>query len=129
MSTERKAFKMLDYVEYRLNEWADWYSRGCYAGIGYPNKSTLALLREYQGVVIRMPGAKPLPTHEQAEEMEGLIKELVLQNERLASVLRENYLGVGTATRKAQKIGISYAHYKVQLDMGRQWLAGRLTRK
>ncbi len=97
--------------------------------MGYPGKSTLALLREYQGVVIRVQGIKPLPTHEQAEQIEKLVAELAMQNERLAKVLRQNYLGVGTAMRKARQIGLSYAHFKVQLDMAWYWVAGRLTRQ
>lgn len=128
MIAEKRYSKMLDYVEHRLEEWAHWYSRGCYMGLGYPNKSTVAALQEYQGMVIKTQGIKSMPINEQAEEIEDLMKELTLQNKRLTDVLRQNYLGVGTAADKAKQVGLSYAHFKVQLDMAKQWLAGRLTK-
>lgn len=127
MTAEKKHTNMLRYVEYRLEEWAHWYSRGCYMGLGYPNQSTIAALKEYQGVMIKTQGIKPIATNEQAEEIEDLMKELALQNKRLTDVLRQNYFGVGTAAYKAEQVGLSYAHFKVQLDMAKQWLAGRLT--
>ncbi len=118
---------ILAYVEHRLEEWADWFSRGCDLGLGYPKQSTVAWLKENVGILTKAQGSKPLATHEQAEEMERLIVELALQNPRLARALRQQYLNNNNARQKARNMGLSYAHFKVQVDMAKQWLAGRLS--
>jgi hypothetical protein len=117
----------LAYVECRLEEWADWYSRGCDLGLGYPRQSTIAGLLDNQGVLTKAQGRKPLPTHERSEEIEAFIIELVQQNSRIAKALCQFYLGKGSMTQKARVLGISYAYFKMHVDMAKQWLAGRLT--
>jgi hypothetical protein len=130
MSTAFKYFEQTDtlaYVECRLEEWADWYSRGCDSGLGYPRQSTIAGLLDNQGVLTKAQGRKPLPTHERAEEIEAFVTELAVQNIRIAKALCQYYLGKGNMPQKAHVLGISYVCFKTEVDKAKQWLAGRLT--
>lgn len=123
--------KMLQYVEYRLQQWADWYGRGNLYGLGYPPCSTEYRLMT-EGNVVRTLGAKPIASNEQAEEIEALVIKMSEQNHIMAIVLRCHYFN-GKSVRKntAQLtdlgMNISYSYYKYTLEMGKQWLAGYLS--
>lgn len=114
-----------DYVNYRLDQWADWYLRNGGFGLGYPKKSVEGKLIDNGGVLIK--STPYLACNASAEEIEHLVVELTKQNERLAQVLREQYFGLGTMPRKAKRLGFSYAYFRTQLDMAKQWMAGRLS--
>ncbi|EFL91398.1 hypothetical protein REG_1696 [Candidatus Regiella insecticola LSR1] len=57
------------YLENRLYQWAEWYSRGNFSGLGYPSCSIEYRIMT-EGNVFRLPGSKPLPIHAAAEEIE-----------------------------------------------------------
>ncbi|HVV69588.1 MAG TPA: antiterminator Q family protein [Gammaproteobacteria bacterium] len=118
----------MHYLEERLHQWADWYLSGNSYGLGYPRCSI-----EYrillEGCIQHNPGPKPLPTNEAAEEIEALVKQMAEYNENMAKALRCHYFLTGTLRTKSAKLKISHSHFKHYVDMGHQWLAGRLFAK
>ena len=116
----------IQYVEMRLEQWADWYSRGNLFGLGYPSVSIEYRLI-HEGIVYREFGPKPIQRHEAAEEMESLVKEMAAQNENMALALRCQYFSHGSLRKKAKQLALSHTQFKYYLDMARQWLAGRLS--
>jgi hypothetical protein len=114
------------YVEERLQQWAEWYSRGNWYGLGYPSCSIEYRLMK-EGVIVKTTGPKPFPSHEEAEEIELLVNEIAKQNEKIALALRCQYFGHRRSRERAKLLGVSYAQFRVYVDLGRQWLAGRLS--
>ncbi len=118
-------------VEKRLEQWAEWYSRGNGYHLGYPSCSLeYRLLTE--GVVVRSTAPPQLPSHPAAEEMERLVKELGEQNRAIAIILRCHYFMQGSLRAKSNRlkkldVSISHTHFKRYVDMGHQWLAARLS--
>jgi len=118
---------VIQYVERRLEEWADWYLRYNDFGLGYPKKSLEARLMETGGYLVKTTGPVYPPENVEAEEIEGLVAEIARQTPKLAQALRAQYFDRGTLPFKARKIGVSRTQFKVYVDMGKQWLAGRLS--
>jgi len=116
----------IDYLEERLYQWSDWYIRGNFYGLGYPSCSIEYRIMT-EGIMSRNPYFKPLPTNQSAEEMEQLVKEMAEYNQLMANVLRCQYFRIGSLRTKAAYLKISHTHFKHYLDMGHQWLAGRLS--
>jgi hypothetical protein len=116
----------MHYLEERLYQWADWYSRGNFYGLGYPSCS-MEYRMMTEGVVARNSRPKPLPSNEAAEEIEKLVKEMTEYNQTMANALRCQYFLPGSLRSKATKLDISHSHFKHYVDMAHQWLAGRLT--
>jgi len=119
----------MKYVEERLQQWAEWYSRGNLYGLGYPPYSLEYRLMT-EGIVVKSSGPKPLPYSEEAEEIEVLVKEIARQNNTIALALRcqyFGYLGRRKSREHAKLLKISYARFRTYVDMGRHWLAGRLS--
>ncbi len=116
------------YVEERLQQWAEWYSRGNLYGIGYPIYTVEYRLMT-EGIVVRSTGPKPMPFNEEADEIEILIKEMAQQNQKMALALRCQYFSSGALRVKAKKLHISHSQFKYLLDLAHQWLAGRLSAK
>ncbi|WP_342221507.1 hypothetical protein [Candidatus Fukatsuia endosymbiont of Tuberolachnus salignus] len=116
----------IHYLEERLYQWAEWYSRGNFSGLGYPSCSI-----EYrvmtEGNVFRRPGLKPLPIHAAAEEIERLVNAMAQQNPVMVQVLRCHYFNRGSLRYKAKKLAISHTQFKNYVDMAHQWLLGRLS--
>jgi hypothetical protein len=73
---------MLAYVERRLEAWGHWFARGNLYGLGYPPCSIeYRLMRE--GIVRTTPaGQKYTPVNDSAEEIEKLVQELALQDQK-----------------------------------------------
>jgi len=117
---------MIQYIDYRLKEWANWFGRGNFYGIGYPPCST-----EYRlmtGIISeRQCGIRVMPCNEDAEEIEKLIHEMSKQNNKMAFALRIHYLDGGKWQMHKSEIGIGETKFRVYVHMGRQWLAGRLS--
>ena len=116
-----------EYLEDRLDEWADWSLRIEDNGLGYPRRTIEARLRDEGGVLISGTGCRPLPVHEKAEEMERFIVELYKHKDVLGKALRTQYLEVGTVKYKAKKANTSLSQFKVYVKMAKTWLAGRLS--
>lgn len=119
--------QMLAYVERRLAEWGDWYSRGNLYGLGYPPCSVeYRLMRE--GIVRTTPAdQRSIPINENAEEIEKLVQELSLQNYNLALALRDYYINQFSLRKQAKQAGISHTQLKYLLDMAKQWVVGRIS--
>ena len=83
---------MIDYVEQRLEEWADWYCRRDDHGLGYPKQSIEAELMALGGLMIKMTGDYSPLGHANAEEIEFHIHALAKQNRVLADTLRSAYV-------------------------------------
>ena len=118
--------KTLAYVEARLVEWADWYSRGNISGLSYPSCSIEYRIHRQGGVLIRGTGEKPSPFNKEADEIENLVKELAEQNILLANVLRCHYFNQGSLRAKARRVKVSHTQFKYYVDMAHQWVNGRL---
>lgn len=120
---------VIAYIESRLQEWAEWFSRGNLAGIGYPNRSIEYRIYREGGVLIKGTGEKPSPVNEAAEEIEKLVKEMAMHNQLLASVLRCHYFSQGSLRIKSKRVGISHTQFKHYVDMAHWWLVGRISIK
>lgn len=116
-----------EYIDCRLDEWANWYLQYGDFGLGYPRRSIEGRLMDEGGVLIKSTASRDLLCNAEAEEIEKMVLELNQQNSRLAKVLRENYFGFGTCKSKAERLAMSYSSFKTHLDMAKQWLAGRLS--
>ena len=118
--------RVLEQVIARLEEWAEWVTAGSGLGLGYPRTSLeYRLLRgSYTRQIQRRP---TLAHHPAAEEMENWIREMALNNPPMAQALRCHYLTGGGLREQAKCLGISHTHFRIQLAMAQQWLAGRLS--
>lgn len=116
----------LKYIERRLNDWAEWFSGNHSYALGYPPNSMEYLLMTH-GCRISTGFPKALPTNEEAEEIEDLIREMAENNYNMALALRCYYFTHGGLRTKAKRVNISHSLYKNYVDMGHQWLAGRLS--
>ncbi len=116
------------YIEERLHQWAEWFSRGNLVGIGYPNRSIEHRIWREGGLLIKATGEKPSPVNEAAEEIEKLIKEMSMQSEILAAVIRCHYFSQGSLRIKSKRVGISHTQFKHYVDMAHWWLVGRINR-
>lgn len=118
-----------EYLDHRLEEWADWFIHGNTFGIGYPHESAITMIEK--GITVKKKKVFKLPilpTNESAEEMEKFVVEMSYQNRRIADVLRKYYFGrEPTTPLKAKAFGVSGAQFHILLSMARQWLAGRLS--
>lgn len=118
--------KFMKYLEERLYQWAEWYSRGNLYGLGYPPCS-LEYRIMTEGTIIRSTGSRSLPTNAAAEEIENLVREMSQQNQTMALALRCQYFNRGSLRIKAKRLNISHTQFKHYVDMAHQWLAGRLS--
>ena len=116
-----------EYLDERIEEWADWVVRLDNHGLGYPHRTLEARLRDEGGVLISGTGYYCPPGNERAEEIERFIAELHKRNEELAIALRVYYLETGFTKHKAKKIKLSVTQFKIYVRMARMWLAGKLS--
>lgn len=120
--------ELMKYVEERLYQWAEWYSRSNFCGLGYPPYSLeYRIMRE--GTIVRSTGPRPLPCNDAAEEIESLVVEMAQQNFNMAIALRCHYFNRGSLRSKSKKLNVSYTQYRHYVELAHQWLIGRLTSK
>lgn len=120
--------ELMKYLEERLYQWAEWYSRGNLYGLGYPPHSLeYRIMRE--GTLVRSTGPVPLPTNEAAEEIEALVVEMLKYNRNMALALRIHYFNRGSLRTKSKKLNISYTQFRQYVESAHHWLLGRLTSK
>lgn len=118
---------MLSYVERRLEEWGHWYSHGNLYGLGYPPCSIEYRLMKEGNVRTQPKGQRFLPVNENAEEIEKWVQEMALQNAAMALALRHYYFNRYSLRKQAKEAGISHMQLKALLDMGKQWVVGRVS--
>lgn len=114
------------YVEHRLKEWANWYTRNLDHGLGYPKRSVEGRLLDEGGYLSKRTGYKREMVHHDAEEIETLIKEMSLYNQELAKAIRVEYIKNNTQANKAKLLSVSLAQFKLYIKMAKAWLSGRL---
>jgi len=114
-----------DYLEERLEEWAEWLRGGNFVGIGYPRQSTLELIRK--GMIIGANQACPpvIQVNENAEEMEKYICQMGEYKPIMAQALRMYYLNRLSFRSSSKKLNISYMQFSIYIQMAKQWLIGR----
>lgn len=118
----------IKYVECRLQDWADWYSRGNYFNIGYPSCSV-----EYK----LMKGAyrdsdhntTPFNINSEAEEVESLINKMAKVKKKWALSIHCYYFSRGGLRRKALMMNISHQMLKKNLNCAKYWLSNHLVKK
>ncbi len=116
----------IKYVVNRLEEWAEWFSRGNWHGLGYSAKTIIYHLMT-EGAIIHST-SNVLPVHEAAEEIEALICEMQKEHDDLAYVVRIHYLAEGSQRQKSQLFNIHRDHLSERLHSAHYWLAGRLAK-
>lgn len=117
------------YLEYRLQEWADWFLRMSSNGLSYPSESSIMMFLSGRSINRQDNFILPaLPTHESAEEIEEHIKTMAQQTPKMADIIRIHYLSnEKNISRKARSIKISKTQYQFYLAMARQWLIAKIT--
>lgn len=125
--------QILRYLNQRLEEWAEWFSRKEQLGLGYPTQSREYKLMTIGNISRENPGPKPLPVNEAAEEMENIIRIMAtqsLQAKKNAEALRGFYLQNKRKQSKCEMArlrGISEGSIRRQLNGALSWLAGWFT--
>jgi hypothetical protein len=117
------------YLEARLVEWADWYKRGIYFGLGYPSKTVEQRLREEGGQIIKGTGQKNEPENPRADEMDILIREMSRRYPEPARVLKSYYFACDTlsAEKIAKRSNMSKTTFYSHLNIAKVWLSAKLT--
>jgi hypothetical protein len=118
--------KFLPYVDWRLNQWAEWFTCVNLHGIGFPSSSIEYRLMT-EGVIINSTAPKQTPCHEDAEEIESLVKEIERENKKMGLALRSQYFGNVKSRERAKRLGMCHSQFRNYVDLGRQWLVGRLS--
>lgn len=116
----------LIYVDRRLCQWADWFSQKNLFGIGFPTCSIEYRLMT-EGEIINSTAPKEFRSNKDAEEIEALVKEIQRVNKMIGLALRSQYFGQISSRERSKRLGISYAQFRIYVDQGRLWLAGRLS--
>lgn len=114
------------YLEIRLEQWASWYLRGNFYGLGYSH-CALEYRLLWEGNIQRNNGPRPLASNKAAEEIEELVKQMAEYNSTMAKALRCQYFVSGTLRTRSARLQMSHSHFKHCVDMAHQWLAGRLS--
>ncbi|WP_347251573.1 hypothetical protein [Legionella sp.] len=120
---------ILQYINSRLEEWADWARLGANLGIGYPRCAIEYRMMTEGHVMRRYSGLTPMPTHPSAEEVEQLVREMAALNRKMSEVITHYYLHPGGIREQARKLGMSHALFEMHLNTARWWFAGRLSSK
>lgn len=121
--------KDLNYVEMRLQQWAEWYGRHKDHGIGYRKQSNEYLIMRDKGVMIKGTTQFCLPTDEAAEEIERLLCEFIQYGEahqKMVKAFINCYVETGVMQHKAEAAGVSLACLKTWMGLIKHWLMGRL---
>ena len=126
-TTEDAKAAILNYINSRLDEWAEWSQQGSNLGVGYPPCAIEYRMMTEGHVTRGYSGLTPLPTHPAAEEMEQLICEMAAQNHKMAQVITFYHLHPGGIRDHARQLNMSHAYFETHLNTARWWLAGRLS--
>ena len=115
-------------IEKLLRCWAYWCIKNSDSGMGFPRRSIIGRLIDEGSCLTKWTGPKPLPVNDTAELVESMIVDMYKSyHPNIANSIREQYIQHGTQAHKARNLGVSTAQYKIHLNMGKAWLAGRLT--
>lgn len=126
MTMKKTKDQFIEYVEERLQQWAEWFSAGNFYGVGFPRCSIEYRIMT-EGHVIRSTAEKSFQINSEAEEIEEMVNEMAIQNKNMALALRCHYFTQGSLRFKAKKAEISHMQFKYYVDMAHQWLVGRFS--
>jgi len=116
-----------DYIEDRLREWGEWFSRDITNSIGFSRRNILARLRDEGGQIVSATGQKPLPTNAQAEEMESILITLNKNQPALTYILMIKYLYPDKCIWMVrEELGCNKSHYYTQVNLAFEWIKGYL---
>jgi hypothetical protein len=120
-----------EYLEYRLKQWADWFTRVGSNGLGYPSKTVEGRLIDEGGILIKGTGKRLPPSNSQAEEIEDYVRELANCYSELAQALKDKYFAYQNNSLDvlAKRRNVSTRTFKARVQMAKLWLAGRLDRR
>jgi len=127
MTTNKKSID--DYLEERLEEWAEWLRGGNFVGIGYPRQSTLELIKAGMIYDKNKSHIPVIQTNEKAEEMEKYICEMAEYKPIMAKTLRMFYLDSISTKSHAKKFNMPHSQFYLQVQMAKTWLIGRVISK
>lgn len=125
-----------DYVKRRLDAWGREFALHRDAEIlGHRSKNMLQILIEHKGEMPgRVTGYRPLTIPPAEMQIEDLVRDLAMDDMRLANVLRAYYCGAGRQAHERREIAeqlagvaISKQRYFAMHDMGFQRVAGMLS--
>jgi hypothetical protein len=117
-----------EYLEERLEDWAEWLRGGNFVGIGYPRQSTLELIKNGMIYDKNKSHIPVIQTNENAEEMEKYICEMAKYKPIMAQSLRMFYLDRLSFRTSSKKLKISISHYHLYIQMAKQWLMGKMSK-
>jgi len=119
-----------EYVEYRLQEWADWF-RGGKLGKGYPAESAFNLFQKEMTInKTKYQQHNFMPVNEGAEEIEKMVIDLDKYNKKFAEALKKSYLGTELTTAlKAKSLNLTASTFKKYVEMGRLWVVAKMNIK
>ncbi len=126
MNKTHKEQDFMGYVERRLDHWADWFKSSNHYGLGFHSEKIEYILMTV-GMMIKSTDVKPLPSDEEAEEIELLVREMACHNSKMADALRIHYFDRKKSRDRANAIQMASTPFKNYVKMAKQWLAGRLS--
>jgi hypothetical protein len=126
MAKPYKKEEFMAYVERRLDHWADWFKSSNHYGLGFHSEKIEYILMTV-GMMIKSTDVKPLPSDEEAEEIEVLVTEMARHNSKMADALRIHYFDRKKARDRSPAMQISASQFRNYVSMAKQWLAGRLS--
>ncbi|MDX2165089.1 MAG: antiterminator Q family protein [Gammaproteobacteria bacterium] len=115
-----------DYLDYRLQEWAEWLNTGNFLNIGYQRESSIAMFMDGKSINRNSRFFKTVDTNESAQEMEKLVTEMARYKPAMANALRMYYLERLSFRESAKKLKISYTQYNMYVQTAKSWLAGKI---
>lgn len=85
--------KLDEYLELRLQEWADWFKDGNYGqGLGYPSETIeYKIMREGLFAAAGRGLRGTLPANTRAEEIESFVNEMRKEHPKPCLVIRAKY--------------------------------------
>jgi hypothetical protein len=126
MNKPYKEEEFMAYVERRLDHWAKWFNSSNHYGLGFRSETIEHVLMTV-GIMIKSTDIKPLPSDEEAEEIEQLVREMACHNSKMADALRIHYFDRKKARDRSPAMQISASQFRNYVSMAKQWLAGRLS--
>lgn len=121
--------QQLQYVDYRLIQWAEWTRLNGTVGRGYPTAAIEWRILHEGAITTFVSGPERLETNVAAEEIEALMAILAKYNPKAWHVICVNYLHKGDAKAKQKAVKMGESNYRLYLLSGLNWLAGSLIQR
>jgi len=129
MMSEKYKKVLLKYIDKRLIDWAEWFNRKTSLGTGFSPVAIEYRLMTEGHITREYLGSKPLPVHDEAEQIELLILEMAKKHPRYARIIRHHYLRPAEVNKQAKRFRCSELAYYRLLHSARWWLINRLILK